>query len=161
MRMSLFVVFLIFVSNLVASVQSDEALANHNYKKAFEILTKEAKSGDIVAKYNLALMYYMGDGTEQNISKTALLLEDAAKHNYKKAIDNIGRIYMQLLKFDKAIPWLQKNIENGDIEALYLLSEIYIEKGEFKKAKKLVKKAIKFGNNEAKKLWDEYNLEKY
>ncbi len=129
--------------------------------QAFYYLKKASQNNHAEASYNLALMYYMGDGIDQNISMCAKLLESSAKDGYKKSIDNVGRIYMQLLKFDKAIEWLKINAKNGDIEANYLLAEIYVEKGIFKDAKTNAKVAIDNGNLDAKNLWDSYNLSKY
>ncbi|WP_457746125.1 tetratricopeptide repeat protein [Sulfurimonas sp.] len=156
--------WLLFILSFVivyASQQSDMALANHNYKKAFELLSKEAKSGDAEAQYNLALMYYMGDGVEQNVSMSAKLLDRSAKAGFRAAKDNVGRIYMQLLKFNEALPWLLENATNGDRGAYYLLAEIYVEQENFKEAKKWAYKAIKAGNSDAKLLWNKYNLERY
>ena len=152
---------LVCASLLLASQESDKALMQHDYKKAFRLLSKEAKSGDAEAQYNLALMYYMGDGVDQNVSMSAKLLESSAKSGFEAAKDNVGRVYMQVLEFDKALPWLEENAKNGDVGAYYLLSEIYVEKENFKEAKKWAGKAIKAGNEDAKLLWDKYNLEKY
>ena len=129
--------------------------------QAFYYLDKASKNNHAEASYNLALMYYMGDGIDQNISMSAKLLDSSAKAGYEKSIANVGRIYMQLLKFDKAIKWLKINAKNGDIQANYLLAEIYVEKGEFKNAKINAKIAIDNDNLNAKNLWDTYNLSKY
>ena len=128
---------------------------------AFEYLDKAAKEGDMAAEYNLALMYYMGDGVDQNITASLELLERSATKGYGRAIENIGRVYMQVIKFDKAIKWLKVNTENGDYQANYLLAEIYVQKEDFKNAKIYAKKAIESGYSEAQLLWEEYKLEKY
>jgi TPR repeat protein len=129
--------------------------------KALQLLGEASKEGRAEAQYNLALMYYMGDGVEQNVTKTAQLLERSAKQNYKKAIANVGRIYMQILDFDKAIYWLSINAKNGDTQAEYLLAELYVEKGDFKNAKTHAQKAMNNGNLDAKQLYNDYNLSSY
>ena len=156
-----FILLFGLVFNLCANDELYEAFADKNYKKAFKILTKASNEGDINAKYNLALMYYQGDGTDINVTKTAELLNQAALGGHKKAIQNIGRIYMQLLKFDKAVYWLEKNAQQGDKEAYYLLAEIYCEQEKFPHAKKWAKKSMDSGNIEAKALWNKYKLENY
>jgi len=93
-------------------------------KKAFEYLTKSSQLKNSEAQFNLALMYYNGDGVDANVSKSAELLESAANSGNKKAIKNVGRIYMQLLKFENAKKWLEINAKNGDKEAQSLLKEI-------------------------------------
>ena len=156
-------ILLIFtlIFSLYANDELYDAFKRGDYKTAFKILKKASNRGDANAQYNLALMYYQGDGVEQNISKTAQLLESSAQKGNKKAIENIGRIYMQILDFDKASYWLEKNAKNGDKEAYYLLSEIYCEKEKFKLAKKWAKKSIENGNLDAKDLWDRYKLQDY
>jgi len=99
-------------------------LSQQKYKAAFKPLEIAAKSNISNAQYNLALMYYQGDGVKQDIKKSALWLERAAKNGHKKAIANVGRIYMQLMDFKKARHWLEINAKNGDKEAAMLLQEI-------------------------------------
>ena len=154
----------LLLSLLFSFSVSDEladAFANNDYHKAFKLLQKAADNGNINAKYNLALMYYRGDGTKQNIQKSLKLLEVAAKKGHTKALQDIGRIYMQVIKFDKAAYWLQKNAEQGDTNAYYLLAQIYCAQEKFILAKKWAKESIKSGNIESKLLWEEYHLDKY
>jgi TPR repeat protein len=68
---------------------------------------------------------------------------------------------MQLLKFDKAIPWLEKNANNGDVNAYYLLAEAYCNEEKFKDAKKWAQKSIDNGNSDAVELYKKFNLDKY
>jgi len=155
-------ILILLVSILHASSDTAlDAINAGNYKKAFSILDIRAKKGNINATYNLSLMYYNGYGIEQNISKSAELLEIAAKAGHKKAIQNVGRIYMQAMNFDKAAHWLEKNAKEGDTGAYYLLSEIYVAQEKFKKAKYWAKKAIKSGSHEALILYKDNNLKKY
>ena len=146
---------------IFANDAADKAFQAKEYTKAFEILSKEAQQGNANSQYNLALMYYNGLGVEQNISKSLELLESAAQAGHKKAIANIGRIYMQVVDFDHAVKWLQLNAVKGDATAAYLLAEIYVEKGSFTEAKQWAKKAIDAGNNEALLLWQQYHLARY
>lgn len=130
-------------------------------QKAFTYLSEAANEGDVAAEYNLALMYYMGDGVEQNISKSVILLDSSARKGYAKSIENVGRIYMQILKFDKAIYWLKMNVKNGDFKANYLLAESFIQKDDYKNAKIYAKKAMAGGDVDAKLLFEEYKLSNY
>ncbi|WP_457749431.1 tetratricopeptide repeat protein [Sulfurimonas sp.] len=158
----LFLMLVLLSSMAYASTDTAfEAFNKGDYKTAFSLLEAKAKKGNINATYNLSLMYYNGLGVEQNISKAAKLLEIAAKAGHKKAVQNVGRIYMQLMKFNKAKQWLQKNAKMGDTGAYYLLAEIYIVQEKFKKAKKWAKKAMEAGDKEASVLWQQYNLQKY
>ena len=155
-------IFVLSLAMLNASSDTAmDAINMGNYKKAFNILDAKAKQGNINATYNLSLMYYNGYGVEQNVSKTAELLEVAAQAGHKKAIQNVGRIYMQIINFDKASQWLEKNAKEGDVGAYYLLSEIYVIQEKFKEAKYWAKKAIDSGSQKALILWNDNNLQNY
>ncbi len=132
-----------------------------NYKAALQWLQKASAQGYPDAQYNLALMYYRGDATDQNVTKTAELLEQAAQQGHKGAIANIGRIYMQLLDFENAALWLEKNALNNDTEAYYLLAEIYCAQEKFAQAKQWAQKAKEHGNAQAEALWKKYRLQEY
>jgi len=129
--------------------------------KAMYYLTKAQQEGDAEATYNLALMYYTGDGIKQDIKKAAELLDEAASKKFIKAIQNVGRVYMQLLNFEKAIYWLIKNAQNGDNQANYFLAELYIAQGNLKMAKIYTEKAMGYGIKDAKNLWKEHKLFNY
>ena len=159
--MNKIILTLILVFTLYASDEITDAFANKDYKKAFSLLQKASIAGDTNAQYNLALMYYKGDGTKQNLQKSLELLELAAKKGHKKALQNIGRIYMQAIKFDKAAYWLEKNAKKGDTSVYYLLAQIYCSQEKFTLAKKWANKSIKSGDKESKKLWQECHLDKY
>ena len=64
----------------------------------------------------------------------------------------VGRIYMQLIKFDKAIPWLEKNAQQGDIEATYFLAEIYCSQNMYIKAEPWLQRAEKAGYDKAEQI---------
>jgi len=153
------ILLLSLVFNIYASDEISDAFANNDYAKAFELLQKASDKGDINAKYNLALMYYRGDGTKQDIPKSLELLEVAALQGHEQALQNIGRVYMQIIKFDKASYWLEKNAAKGDENAYYLLAEIYCSQEKFTLAKKWANKSIKSGNVESKLLWEECQLD--
>jgi len=106
-------------------------------------------------------MHYNGDATDINATKTAELLESAAIQGHKGEKENIGRRYMQLIKFDEASKWLEKNAANGDESAYYLLAEVYCELEKFDKAKVWAQKSIDSGNEDAAALYKKHKLDKY
>ena len=170
--MQQFILILLFIGALYAGEGSEKFMKGMEYllgsqsvkqdkKKAFMYLSDAAKEGDAAAEYNLALMYYLGDGVDQNLSVSLELLEKSAEKGYRLSIENIGRIYMMQYQFDKAIKWLKINTQAGDAQANYFLAEIYVQKEDFKNAKLYAKKAIESGVVEAEALYKEYNLSKY
>ncbi len=167
-----FIMILLLISTLYAGEGSEKfekgmeyLLGSQSVKqdkvKAFEYLSDAAKEGDAAAEYNLALMYYLGDGVDQNLSASLALLEKSAEKGYRLSIENIGRIYMMQYQFDKAIKWLKINVQAGDARANYFLAEIYLQKEDFKSAKLYAKKAMQSGIVEAEALYKENNLSKY
>jgi TPR repeat protein len=124
-------------------------------------LDSSSKQNNTNAQYNLALMYYSGDGADLNVSKSAELLESAANGGHAIAQQNVGRVHMQLLNFDKAAAWFEKSAAAGDESSYYALAEIYAQVEKFKEAKVWAQKAIKSGNKEAELLYKKYALEKY
>jgi len=127
----LFLLTTLFVCSLLAEQKglkeydlAMKYLSEQNYKAALKPLQVAADNNISNAQYNLALMYYQGDGVKQDIEKSAEWLEKAAQNGHERAIANIGRIYMQLMDFKKARYWLQINAKNGDKEAEMLLKEI-------------------------------------
>jgi len=125
---------------------------DQDYKQALFWLERSSDLGNRDAQYNLALMYYQGDGVDINVTKTALYLEQSAKQGHQKAKQLVGRIYMQILDFDKAIEWLNINADEGDAEAIYLLSEIYCSKGNYSESQKYKERAIELNYPEAESL---------
>ncbi len=170
--MKLFILIFLLLSALYAEQNSEKFEKGMEYllgsqsvkqdkRKAFEYLSEASKEGDAAAEYNLALMYYMGDGVDQNLSASLKLLNTSALKGYKHSIENIGRIYMMDYQFSKAIKWLKINAKNGDAQANYFLAEIYVQKEDFKSAKLYAQKAIESGIVEAEALYKEYKLSTY
>ncbi len=132
-----------------------------NSKLAFSWLDSSSDLGNPNAQFYLAIMHYKGDATDINATRSVDLLKLSALQGNEKAKRNIGRIYMQLLRFDEALAWLLDDAKAGDTGAYYLLGEIYCEKEEWIEAKKWVAKAKLAGNKNAPALWKKYNLDKY
>ena len=123
-----------------------------NLPQALFWLERAADLDHPQAQYNLALMYYRGDATDENVSKAAIYLDKAARSGDASSEKIVGRIYMQLIDFDKAIPWLEKNAQQGDVEATYFLSEIYCPKNNSLEADPVPQRALKAGFEKAEQL---------
>lgn len=100
------------------------------YKKAFDIFTSLSGKEYGRAKYNLALMYQLGQGTPVDEKKAVKLLEEAIL---------LGDIQSMVLMGEKYY--------NG-----WGVSK------DLKKVKVLIGDAKKAGNAKASFLWDKYNL---
>lgn len=88
-----------------------------NNKIAFEQFTQLAHQNNAEAQYNLAFMYYGGDGTPKDESKAAYWFEQAAKSAHAGAQDKLAYLYLQGhgLKTDRAqaYAWYRVAAENG------------------------------------------------
>ena len=61
-----------------------------DYKSAFEYYTKAAELGDVIAHYNLSVMYRLGQGVEMDEKKQVYHLEKAAIGGHAEARHNLG-----------------------------------------------------------------------
>ncbi len=67
---------------------------NGNYNEAYEQFNQLAHNDDPEAQYNLAFMYYGGEGVEQNDTKASLWFQRAAASGHAAAQDTLGYMYL-------------------------------------------------------------------
>lgn len=91
-----------------------------------ELLDKAA-NGDREAQFALGLMYYQGDGVEENHYEAADWWYRAAENGHSKAQFLIGVAYCSGdgVKQDKneGIKWIKMAAEQGDVDAIKWLSK--------------------------------------
>jgi TPR repeat protein len=63
-----------------------------DYEGAFQYYTKAAALGDMVAHYNLSILYHGGEGVEKDTKKAVYHLEEAAIGGHPMARYNLGCI---------------------------------------------------------------------
>jgi TPR repeat protein len=105
-----------------------------DYEKAFEYFTKAATLGNMMAHYNLAVMYYMGEGVEKDEKKRLHHLEEAAIGGHPVARYNLageeqgnGRreralkhlIIAAKLGYDEALDAVKGNFRRGLVSKEY------------------------------------------
>jgi TPR repeat protein len=66
---------------------------NSLFKEAVVMYTLAAEQGDIVAQYNLGMMFYKGKGVTLNYEKAKNMFELAAKQNYSDAQYMLGNMF--------------------------------------------------------------------
>ena len=66
-----------------------------NYTLAVEYLKKASKDNYIPAKYDLAIMYFNGQGVAKDKNKARELLEQNAKNGHKKSMKLLALYYMR------------------------------------------------------------------
>jgi len=92
--LSLAVLVLLLPLSLHADIaDADSAYERGDYKTALSEYTKLARTGDSGAQYNLAFMYYGGEGVTQDYGQAIYWFEIAAKAGYARAQDILGYMY--------------------------------------------------------------------
>lgn len=98
---------------------------DNNYQHAREHYQYAADQGNVIAAYNLGLLYERGEGYGVDLEKAEKLYLDAAAKGYTQAMVQLAGIYLsapgRLNDVDKAVEWYQKAAEKGNREALYQL----------------------------------------
>eukprot|EP00984_Skeletonema_dohrnii_P006903 scaffold2462_cov120-Skeletonema_dohrnii-CCMP3373.AAC.8 len=74
-----------------------------DYVGAFNYWTKAAELGDVDAHYNLSLLYYMGQGIEEDLEKEVYHLVGAAIAGHLDARSKLGCIEGRNGRFDRSV----------------------------------------------------------
>ena len=104
-----------------------------DYGSAFEYLTKAAGLGDVVAHYQLALMYWEGTGVEKDEKKEIYHLEEAAIGGHPLARYNLGAFEWNNGSKERALKHYIIAANQGDDKSVGKLKQGY-EKGLVSKA---------------------------
>ncbi len=88
-----------------------------NYEIAYETFSHLADQNDAEAQYNLAFMYFGGEGITQNDVKAAFWFEQAAKSAHAGAQDTLAYLYLHGRGLEpnpiQAYAWYSVAAENG------------------------------------------------
>ena len=97
------------------------AYGSSDYNTALENWRPLAKQGVALAQYNLALMYYHGEGVERDLKEAARLYRLAAEQGVASAQNNLGVMYKNgegvFQDLEKSYMWLTLAWVNGDEKA--------------------------------------------
>lgn len=103
------------------------------YKSALQCFEQAAKQGNVEAQYSAGLMYYYGEGVEQDYQKAAEWLTKSAEQGDSDAQYNLGVLYFKGEGVEQdsqqAVEWYTKSAEQGNENAQYALGVKYL-KGE-------------------------------
>ncbi len=116
-------------------------------------LIADANSGDPQAQYTLAHLYLKGKGgIEFDVEKAVMFLESAADGGHKEAAFDLAFLYLNGTKLAKdrlkALHWLTRSAEMGQMDAQYFLGLAY-KKNDPTKAAAWLKMASDSGHLEA------------
>jgi TPR repeat protein len=88
-----------------------------NFRTAYKQFTQLAHQNNTEAQYNLAFMYFNGDGISQDDVKAAFWFEQAAKSAHAGAQDTLAYLYLHGRGLDtdqvQAYAWYRVAAKNG------------------------------------------------
>lgn len=100
-----------------------------DYDTALKEFTAAAENGLDLAQYNLAILYFTGQGVERDLGKAFHWTEAAALQGHVNAQFNLGSLYMEgdgvARDVSKAVEWFGRAARAGHPDAAYFLADIY------------------------------------
>ncbi len=111
----------VYYANGLASIVADSVEAEHCFKKAVPILTKEAERGDKYSQCALAILYGNGIGVKEDSKMSFYWMEKSAEQGYDDAQNNLAQMYNNgegvATDNKKALYWLKKAAEQNHPDA--------------------------------------------
>ena len=102
-----------------------------NFDLAFHEFSVAAEEGLDLAQYNLAILYFMGQGVEKDVAMAFKWTKAAAEQGHTAAQYNLGSLYFSGdgtdEDVDQAVRWYSEAAAGGHPEAAYLLAKMYQE----------------------------------
>ena len=122
---------MLFISSAYANELSDALTAYEqgDYQSAFSQLSSLAEQNNTEAQYNLAFMYFSGDGIPNNDIEAVHWFEKAAKSGHAQAQDILAYLYLNGRGVEKdritAYAWYRVSAENGVFLANQISKNLY------------------------------------
>jgi TPR repeat protein len=133
-RNSLFVLMFVFgVSNVALAdyEQGLDAVFRGDYQTAFREFTIAAENGLDLAQYNLAILYFTGQGVEQDLEQAFKWTEAAALQGHLAAQANLGSLYMEGSGVSQdvttSIAWFSAAARGGHANSAFALANMYFD----------------------------------
>jgi TPR repeat protein len=105
------------------------AAQNGDFETAFNEFTIAAEDGLAIAQFNLAILYFSGQGVEQNVDQAFKWTAAAAEQGHITAQFNLGALYYegQGTRRDRetAFQWYEKAANADHAPAQFNLAEMY------------------------------------
>jgi len=100
-----------------------------NYKEALQVLSRQAKFGDVPSLFQLGQLYENGYGVKKNRQIALVLFRKTAELKYLKSEYMVGLYYLKGWVVPKniraGVRWLRAAALHGSAPAQYLLGNIY------------------------------------
>ena len=103
-------------------------MAAQDNKQLFLNCLEAAENGDIDSQYSVGVMYYLGNGIDQDYEQAAMWFRQAAEHNSADAQFALGGVYLHgegvEQDYNQATYWFQQAANQGHDLAIERLEEL-------------------------------------
>ena len=131
-RVWLIVLYLAIFVNLGASADYEDGLDaafRGDYQTAFREFSDAAESGLDVAQYNLAILYFTGQGVDQDLALALKWTEAAAIQGHLGAQANLGSLLLEGSgvgrNIEQGIAWFEAAARGGHASSAFALANMY------------------------------------
>ncbi len=126
----LWAVAIIFSPNVFADYEEGlDAAFRGDYQTAFREFSLAAETGLDVAQYNLAILYFTGQGVDQNLPLAFKWTEEAALQGHIGAQANLGSLFLEGsgvdLSVESGIAWFTAAARGGHANSAFALANMY------------------------------------
>lgn len=133
-RNSLFALLLVFGVSNVALADYEEgldAVFRGDYQTAFREFSVAAENGLDLAQYNLAILYFTGQGVKQDLEQAFKWTEAAALQGHLAAQANLGSLYIEgsgvIEDVETGIAWFSAAGRGGHANSSFALANMYFD----------------------------------
>lgn len=134
-----------------------------DFETALREFTAAAENGLDLAQYNLAILYFTGQGVDKDLAKAFHWTEAAAQQGHINAQYNLGSLYLSgqgvATDVEAGIAWFARAAKAGHADAAFALASLYVEGEELKRdlisAHAWASQAVYNEHSEAQPLKDE------
>ncbi len=126
------IILMFFVTRVHADYEAGlDALFKGDYQTAVREFTTAADAGLDVAQYNLAILYYLGRGVDQDMERAFELTQSAARQGHLGAQANLGSLYLDGTgvesNIDLGIEWFSSAGRSGHADSAVTLANMYFD----------------------------------
>jgi tetratricopeptide (TPR) repeat protein len=123
--------------------RADKLWSRGRIRSAFRLFLAAAKAGTVPAFRIVGQFYDRGDGVKANQASALYWYRRAYRHGSESAANNIGCIWRDRGKLDRAVSWLKRAVKLGDNDANLNIAKIYLRTKHREKAIHYLNKACK------------------
>jgi TPR repeat protein len=105
-----------------------------NVRAAFRCFLAAADAGDRSSQVNAGYFYDTGTGVRRNRSAAMYWYKRAYRRGDSSAAANIGTIWRDEKKFERALYWFRRAVELGDEDSNLEIANLYLRKEQWREA---------------------------